>query len=210
MAENKKSFIAYCEWIEVFEELSDEDAGKLIKHIFKYVNDQDPKADNPLVKLAFIPIKQHLKRDLKKYETYIEKQRANGSKGGRPKETQKTQPFIKKPKKADNVNVNDNVNDTSTKVDEDSLLPTSKLKEIYLDNPRIIGSVIKTLGVKDKDLENLLDDFNEHLDTQGINAKKWLDYTSHFLSWARKIKKIKEQPDKKTGAMDLLRQKHKI
>jgi len=110
MAENKKSFISYCEWQETFEELSDQDAGSLIKHIFRYVNDENPSTDNILVKMCFIPIKQTLKRDLKKYECYIDKQRLNGAKGGRPKKTQKTQPLISKPKKADSVNVSDSEN----------------------------------------------------------------------------------------------------
>ena len=110
MAENKKSFIAYCEWIETFEELDDAEAGKLAKHLFRYVNDLNPSTEDKTVKLCFIPIKQSLKRDLKKYDVYIDKQRENGAKGGRPKKTQKTQAFISKPKKADNVNVNDNDN----------------------------------------------------------------------------------------------------
>lgn len=118
MAENKKSFITYCEWQETFIELTDEEAGKLIKHIFKYVNDENPKTDSKTVKLCFIPIKQTLKRDLKKYEVYIDKQRENGAKGGRPKKTQITQRLNNKPKKADSVNVsvNDNVNKLNTNV----------------------------------------------------------------------------------------------
>jgi len=32
MAEDKKKFLAYCDWIETFEALTDEEAGKLIKH----------------------------------------------------------------------------------------------------------------------------------------------------------------------------------
>lgn len=110
MAEDKNSFIAYCEWGEIFEALSDEEAGKLVKHLFQYVNDKNPKAKDKTTELLFISIKQALKRDLIKYTKYIDKQRINGKKGGRPK-TQKTQPFFEKPKKADNVNVNDNVND---------------------------------------------------------------------------------------------------
>ena len=120
MATNKKSFVAYCDWLESFEELTNEEAGKLVKHLFKYVNDLEPESPDRLTKMCFIPIKQSLKRDLRKYDTYINKQSENGKKGGRPKkltdkkETQKTQPFILKPKKADSVSVSvsDSVNDT--------------------------------------------------------------------------------------------------
>ena len=116
MAKDKKSFILYCDQQGVFNMLPDEQAGKLIKHIFAYVNDEDPESDDLLLTIAFESIKTQLKRDLKKYEHYIDKQKENGRKGGRPKtqaffdETQKTQAFFLKPKKADNVNVNVNDN----------------------------------------------------------------------------------------------------
>jgi len=85
MAKDKKSFIAYCDWLETFEELTDEEAGKLVKHLLRYVNDQNPVTEDKLTKMCFIPIQQSLKRDLKKYEGYVQKQRENGAKGGRPK-----------------------------------------------------------------------------------------------------------------------------
>lgn len=119
MAENKKSFILYTDQSGVFNQLPDEIAGKLIKHIFAYVNDENPICDDLIINIAFEPIKQSLKRDLKRYEQYIEKQSLNGAKGGRPKkatETQETQPFFEKPKKADSVSVSDSVNDNDNKI----------------------------------------------------------------------------------------------
>ena len=38
--------------------------------------------------IAFEPIKLQLKRDLRKYDEYIDKQKLNGLKGGRPKNTE--------------------------------------------------------------------------------------------------------------------------
>jgi len=114
MAKDKKSFILYTDQSGVFNQLPDEIAGKLIKHIFAYVNDENPISEDLIINIAFEPIKQSLKRDLKRYEEYIDKQAVNGAKGGRPKkptETQKTQPFFDKPKKADSVSVSDSVND---------------------------------------------------------------------------------------------------
>ena len=134
MAENKKSFVAYCDWQETFEELSDEEAGKLVKHLFNYVNDKNPETSDKLTKMCFIPIKQSLKRDLKKYETYKEKQSVNGKKGGRPKNptlSEITQPFIEKPKKADSVSVSDNVSDTPIYV-ETPLQPNTVTEEVFL------------------------------------------------------------------------------
>lgn len=67
MAENKKSFILYCDLIHTVEHLTDEQAGNLFKHILRYVNDQNPQTENPITKISFEPIKQQLKRDLEKF-----------------------------------------------------------------------------------------------------------------------------------------------
>ena len=68
MAENKKSFIAYSDWKDTFDALEDDKAGLLIKHIFSYVNDENPNTDDPIVKAVFPNIKNTLKRDLKKWD----------------------------------------------------------------------------------------------------------------------------------------------
>jgi len=128
MAKDKTSFILYCDQQGVFNKLPDEIAGKLIKHIFAYVNDENPPCDDLLLTIAFEPIKTQLKRDLRKYDDYIDKQKFNGAKGGRPKKeetTQITQPFFQEPKKADNVNDTDNDNVKDIKVKRDVFIKPS-------------------------------------------------------------------------------------
>ena len=61
MAKDKKTVVVYTDWIEKFEELTDEEAGRLIKHFFRYVNDQEPEAPDRTTKLMFIDIKNTLK-----------------------------------------------------------------------------------------------------------------------------------------------------
>jgi hypothetical protein len=68
MAKDKKSFLLYCDLIHTVEQLTNEQAGDLFKHILKYVNDENPQTENVITKIAFEPIKQSLKRDLQKYE----------------------------------------------------------------------------------------------------------------------------------------------
>jgi hypothetical protein len=68
MAENKKSFIAYSDWNGMFKALPDEVAGKLIKHVFSYVNDENPSTDDYVINALFEQIKSTLKRDLVKWE----------------------------------------------------------------------------------------------------------------------------------------------
>lgn len=81
MAENKKSFVAYCDWIESFEELEDDEAGRLIKHLLRYVNDLNPEPPDKLTQMCFIPIKQQLKRDLKSWKESKEEKSIAGIKG---------------------------------------------------------------------------------------------------------------------------------
>lgn len=111
MAENKKSFIAYCDWLETFEELEDDEAGRLVKHLFRYVNDLDPQTEDKLTRMTFIPIKQTLKRDLKKHVAVVDRNRENGLKGGRPKKPSGLFGLIEKPKKADSDSDSDSVNE---------------------------------------------------------------------------------------------------
>jgi len=63
MAKDKKSFVMYCDQQSIFKMLPDEIAGRLIKHILAYVNDENPVTDDLVLQLAFEPIKMQLKRD---------------------------------------------------------------------------------------------------------------------------------------------------
>jgi len=118
MAENKKSIVVYADWIDKFEELEDDEAGRLIKHFFRYVNDLNPEAPDRTTKLMFIDIEATLKRDLVKWEKRAERSRENGSKGGRPpisenpEKPKETQQDILEPRKPDSVSVSVSVNDS--------------------------------------------------------------------------------------------------
>jgi len=117
--EGKKSFVMYTDQREVFDELDDVTAGKLIKHIFAYVNDEDPIAEDLLLKVAFLPIKTQLKRDLKIWDQKKVQRAEAGRKGGLAKASNASE-VLAKPSNAtnelanlavnDNVNVNGNVN----------------------------------------------------------------------------------------------------
>ena len=82
----KKSFILYCDQQNIINKLTNEQAGALIKIIYKYCQSEKdtPKIKDPLIDLAFISIKITLDRDYKKYLEMVKKNRENGKKGGRP------------------------------------------------------------------------------------------------------------------------------
>lgn len=81
MAEGKNSILIYTDWIDTFESLTDEEAGKLVKHLFRYVNDKNPIPPDRLTEISFIPIKNSLKRDLKKWELELERKSDGGRLG---------------------------------------------------------------------------------------------------------------------------------
>lgn len=107
----KDSFILYTEQKEVIDNLTDENAGKLFKGIFEYALGNEPEFNN-LLKIVFIPIRQQLERNAKKYSEIKEKRRIAGAKGGKQKvANQANANFAEQSQANQAVNVNDNVND---------------------------------------------------------------------------------------------------
>ena len=93
----KDSFIAYDEWDENTEDLTDEEFGKLMRAVFRYKKTgEKPTFSDRTMKACWKPIKQSLDRTIAAYEAQCERNRENGKKGGRPKKEEETE----KPKKA--------------------------------------------------------------------------------------------------------------
>lgn len=82
MATDKKSFVLYCDMIHTVDLLEDALAGKLLKHLLRYVNDENPETDDLLLKVAFEPIKRQLKRDLTGWQETRVKRVKSGHEGG--------------------------------------------------------------------------------------------------------------------------------
>lgn len=110
MATDKKSFVLYCDLIHTIDQLTNEQAGDLFKHILKYVNDQNPQTDNVITRIAFEPIKQALKRDLLKYESIRQRNSENARKRWDATAYDRI-PNDTKNADNDSVNDSDNVND---------------------------------------------------------------------------------------------------
>ena len=85
---NHKSFLLYCDQVELFKKLTDEQAGFLIKRVYDYCGNgrQDPDIKNPMLDMVFTSIKIALDRDHKTWLNKAKANRENGKKGGRPKE----------------------------------------------------------------------------------------------------------------------------
>ena len=180
MAKDKKSFLLYCDIIHTVEKLDDVQAGKLFKHLLKYVNDQDPTPENPLIEIAFEPIKQSLKRDLIKYEGIRERNSENAKKRWNATASDRIPKVPNDTKNADSVS------------DSDSVIS----KDIYRS--------FAHLSITNADVEKLLskysiDDIDEVLDSIE-NFKGNKKYTSLYLTaskWLSKNKKTTEAEEPK-------------
>ena len=72
MAKDKNGFVLYKDLLPTIKKLVERDranktnyAGELFLHILEYVNDENPVPIDFIIEMAFEPIKQTLKRDLK-------------------------------------------------------------------------------------------------------------------------------------------------
>lgn len=183
----KKSFVLYIDHKELWKNLSDEQAGKLIKHIYSYVVGEGAKPPDEMTKLLFYQIKATLDRDQKKWEAVRNARSENGKKGGRPSKAKKANGFEEKQtkaKKAVSVNANDtgtvNVNDTA----DEELYDLDILQKKYLANIDLVTAVKEKLGFSESlTLENRLTEFNKFLKARNQFKKDWTDYIAHFLYW---------------------------
>lgn len=164
MAENKKSFVLYSDLVQTTRKLSDEQAGKLFKHILEYVNDTCPSwaEEDALLDIVFTPIRNQLKRDLARWQTMREKRAEAGRKGGLSKgkqakgsKTKQSQAMLSNAKQSqakEAVNVNANVNVNVLSKDKETIL------SYWLDYRKDIGKRIKNK----KTIENLREKFAKY------------------------------------------------
>lgn len=78
MAEGKRSVIIYADLIHTVKKMPKEKAGELFMTILEYINDLNPVIEDFTIDLVFEPIKQQMKRDLKKWESIKEKRSEAG------------------------------------------------------------------------------------------------------------------------------------
>ena len=178
----KDSFILYLEHKNVFDILTDEEAGKLIKAIFEYEEkDELPNLEKSL-QLAFIPIRNSLDRNQEKYEEKCQKNRENGLKGGRPRKNQtvnkKTEWFSEKPKKADNDNDHDNDHEYDNDINKKNICKKMHFAEFVSMTNEEYEKLVNTYGKEIADqCIVVLDNY------KGANGKKYKSDYRAILNW---------------------------
>jgi hypothetical protein len=174
--EGKKSFVLYTDQREVFDELSDEDAGRLIKHIFSYVNDENPSTDNILIKVAFLPIKTQLKRDLKIWDEKKQQRAEAGRKGGLAKASNASE-VLAKPSNAKQslanlaVNVNGNVNGN---VNDNVISSITILTTRRLGGKNLFEEMMHIYDLSEDQVQKLYQEWSLTHDDQNFESEKHL------------------------------------
>ena len=106
----------------MFKALPDEVAGKLIKHIFSYVNDENPSTDDFIINALFAQVKSTLKRDLVKWEDQRQQRSEAGKKSAeiRSMKINERSTVVNETERNStvsvSVSVNDSVNDNVKKI----------------------------------------------------------------------------------------------
>ena len=110
----KDSFILYLEQKQIFEMLTNEEAGQLIKAIFEYEDTGQIVNLDRSLQIAFLPIKSALDRNKEKYENVVKRNKRNIEKRWEKENTKNTtgkKGIQKNTKNTDNERDNENDNE---------------------------------------------------------------------------------------------------
>jgi hypothetical protein len=193
MATGKTSFVLYCDLIHTVELLTDEQAGKLMKHLLQYVNDMDPETSDVVVRLAFEPIKRQLKRDLQAWEETREKRAESGRLGGlnsgKSRSKKQTKQMLQNRSKSkqneanEAVTVNGNVNVTVDVNERERFTPSLDLElpVIKINSAIEYLSITKNINATSELVLSLWAFFKEKNFTGQKFYKSKQDAFSHFF-----------------------------
>jgi hypothetical protein len=177
MAENKKSFLLYCDLIHTISKMPNDKAGELFKHILSYVNDENPESEDLIINLTFEPIKQSLKRDLIKYEQKRIKNTENANKRWNK----------------ENANASERINNNAKNAVIDSVNDNDKVINIEERKQKFANSLSPYLSIYGKDM---LNDFYGYWTQHGEKDKKFLAEKQKSFGIERRLETWKRNESK--------------
>ena len=150
--------------------------------IYKELNDKNPETEDLIIQLTFEPIKQQLKRDLKKYEDKKKQWSEAGKRSAEvrnAKKIERTLTDVKNVATDLTVNVNDSVN-----VNVITTIYEKFVAEIKSGGfATRIESLYMRLRIKEGSLTPLLKDFKLHIIEENRQHKNTNEYFINFKNW---------------------------
>jgi hypothetical protein len=172
MSKERPSFLLYKSFYDPIKYLKDEELGLLFRAIFDYQNGNEVKGLPPQSAMAFAFFMNQFRLDEQKYQVVIDRNKSNGSKGGRPKkiETQvnpKNPMGFEEPKKP--------YKEKEKEIDKEIDKEIEEYKKVLKKKPK--GFVPPSL----KDVQDYCKERNN-----SVNPEKWI---SHYQSNGWKVGK---------------------
>jgi len=133
MSKERKSFLLHFDSLGILDHLTNDQCGKLFIACRDYNLGKELKLDETLA-LVFFPFKAQFLRDKEKYNSVVNRNKTNGSKGGRPVNPVKPKKPTglidnpSKPKKADSGSVSVSVSDSDSGNESDN--DNNSVKEV--------------------------------------------------------------------------------
>ena len=165
--DKRESFVLYSNIKDVLDALSDEQSGKLFRAIVDYNNGLEPQLTDPVLKMAFIPIRQGLDSNNKAWEE-TKKARSEAGKKGMEKR------WGNKDNKDNNV-ITDN-NKDNTVIDDK---PKRKKKP---EEPKQAYGKRGNVKLTEAEYNRLCDEYGKELTEESIEYLDWYIPDKHYKS----------------------------
>lgn len=200
--EGKKAVIIYTDMIHIVEKLIKKDrenktnnSGELLYHFLQYVNDKNPEPINEVIELVFEPIKQQLKRDLRKYENRISKLSAAGKLSAEARKLKATDSIStesSQPASTDSTKAAVNLTSVNTKTDAEIF---EQLKFELFNSSVWLSDICRNNSIQLQKVKMYLTDFCKKLQDEKDYFKPFADAQKHFVRWM----KIQIESENKKG-----------
>lgn len=200
------SFVLYTDSRNLMELLSDEQSGKVIKAVFRYVEDGEAPELDEVSTVVFMAIKNYLDRDKEKYEAVCQKRAEYGRKGGEAKASKSKQKLPKASKSKqniasvadsdsenDSVNDSDSVSDSESESDINTSLSSKKVRHKYgsYKNVLLTDEDLQKLQSEFPDWEKRIEALSEYIAMKG---DKYKSHIAVIRKWAKS-----DSPSQKKG-----------
>ena len=197
----KKSVVVREQFAPLFESVTDEQAGKLIKAMLAYQTTGEAAFDDPLMSAVFTMLRESIDRDNAEYESVCEKRRRAAR--GRWEETQESKSMQEDTNACTSMICNASDADMDMELDRDTQASKDAESKKRAREPRRKHGAYQHVLLTDKEYERLIRDFGEDLTAGGIKAvdeqvqlkgTKYKDFNLAIRKWGIKAAKESSAP----------------